>query len=111
MGEAYGILSRCRRGGRTKGNDMEHLSFPNESAEYRSARIALLDAEIALRRQIEAVAAQRRALPPGGDVPEDYNFESSGAYQRPERVKLFEPLQGKPDVILPTFMSGPHRHN
>ena len=40
---------------------MEHLSFPNESAEYRSARIALLDAEIALRRQIEAVAAQRRA--------------------------------------------------
>ena len=38
---------------------MEHLSFPNESAEYRIARNALLDAEIALRRQLEAVAAQR----------------------------------------------------
>jgi predicted dithiol-disulfide oxidoreductase (DUF899 family) len=45
---------------------MEHLSFPNESAECRTARNALLDAEIALRRQIEAVAAQRRSLPPGG---------------------------------------------
>lgn len=45
---------------------MEHLNYPNESAEYRAARNALLDAEIALRAQIEAVAAQRRALPPGG---------------------------------------------
>ena len=36
---------------------MEHLSFPNESAEYRIARNALLDAEIALRRQLERVAA------------------------------------------------------
>src|SRR3546814_11312735 len=96
MGEAYGILSRCRRGGRTKGNDMEHLSFPNESAEYRSARIALLDAEIALRRQIEAVAAQRRALPPGGYVPEDYSFEWIGASPRPARVHPSELSEGKP---------------
>jgi predicted dithiol-disulfide oxidoreductase (DUF899 family) len=36
---------------------MEHLSFPNESAEYRAARNKLLEAEIALHRQIEAVAA------------------------------------------------------
>ena len=49
--------------------------FPNESAEYGRARNGLLEAEIALRRQIEAVAAQRRALPPGGEVPEDYIFE------------------------------------
>ncbi|MBO0736785.1 MAG: DUF899 family protein, partial [Alphaproteobacteria bacterium] len=48
---------------------MSHLSFPNESAEYRAARNALLDAEIALRRQLEAVAALRRSLPPGGAVP------------------------------------------
>jgi predicted dithiol-disulfide oxidoreductase (DUF899 family) len=34
---------------------MEHLSFPNESADYRQARNALLDAEIELRRQIERV--------------------------------------------------------
>jgi hypothetical protein len=39
------------------------------------ARNALLAEEIALRKQIEAVAAQRRALPPGVEVPEDYVFE------------------------------------
>src|SRR3546814_8483974 len=69
---------------------MLHLSFPNESTEYRTARNALLDAEIALRRQLEAVAAPRRALPPGGVVPKDFVFERIGANQRPEQVKLSE---------------------
>src|SRR6185295_17629688 len=69
---------------------MPHVCFPNESAEYRTARNALLEAEIALRRQLEAVAAQRRALPPGGAVPEDYAFERIGANLRPEQVKLSE---------------------
>lgn len=46
--------------------------FPNESPEYRQARNALLAEEIELRRYIERVAALRRALPPGGGVPEDY---------------------------------------
>jgi len=49
---------------------MSQLTYPNESAEYRKARNALLADEIALRRQIEAVAARRRALTPGGEVPE-----------------------------------------
>ena len=49
---------------------MEHLRYPNESTEYRAARNALLNDEIALRAQIEAVAAKRRALPMGGEVPE-----------------------------------------
>ena len=48
-------------------------SFPNESDDYRRARIALLAAEIELRRQIQRVAAQRRALPPGGEA-KDYRF-------------------------------------
>ena len=39
---------------------MQHLSFPNESEAYRAARAELLADEIALRRQIEAVAAKRR---------------------------------------------------
>jgi predicted dithiol-disulfide oxidoreductase (DUF899 family) len=50
-------------------------NFPNESAEYRTARNELLNAEIALRRQTEAVAAMRRALPIGGEIKEDYAFE------------------------------------
>ena len=58
---------------------MEHLHFPNESAEYRRVRNALLEEEMALRRHVERVAAQRRALPPGGVVPEDYRFEVPAA--------------------------------
>ena len=45
------------------------IRFPDESDEYRRERDRLLDAEAELRRNIEAVAAQRRALPPGGTVP------------------------------------------
>lgn len=88
---------------------MEHLSFPNESTAYRAARAALLDDEIALRRQIEAVAAKRRALPPGGVVPEDYVFERIGAFQRPESVKLSELFGDHPSVILYSFMFGAER--
>ncbi len=46
------------------------VRFPDESAEYRGARTALLAEEIELRRHIERVAEQRRALPPGGAVTE-----------------------------------------
>ena len=38
---------------------------PNESAEYRRARQALLAEEIELRRHIERVAEMRRALAAG----------------------------------------------
>jgi predicted dithiol-disulfide oxidoreductase (DUF899 family) len=52
--------------------------FPGESAEYRRARNRLLRAEVTLRRQIEAVAAQRRELPLGGVVKTDYEFDAAG---------------------------------
>lgn len=41
--------------------------------EYRAARRELAEAELALRGQVEAVAARRRALPPGPLLPE-YRF-------------------------------------
>ncbi len=47
--------------------------WAGESADYREARTALLAEEIALRRQIQRVAEQRRALPPG-PVAKDYRF-------------------------------------
>jgi Bacterial protein of unknown function (DUF899) len=50
------------------------IRHPNESVEYRTARQELLVEEIELRRQIERVAALRRGLPPGGELPEDYRF-------------------------------------
>ena len=51
------------------------FTFPNETPEYRNARNGLLDAEIELRRSMEAVAVARRALPAGGAVPRDYVFQ------------------------------------
>jgi len=83
---------------------MEHLHFPNESAEYRRVRNALLEEEMALRRQIERVASQRRALPPGGRVPEDYVFEGA---EGPQRLSQ---LFGEKDTLaVYSFMFGPER--
>jgi len=48
--------------------------LPNESHQYRHAREALLAEEIELRRHMERVAEQRRALSPGGTVPKNYAF-------------------------------------
>jgi predicted dithiol-disulfide oxidoreductase (DUF899 family) len=88
---------------------MPNLSFPNESADYRAARNALLDAEVALRRQIESVAAQRRALPPGGVVPKDFVFERIGEDQRPQSVTLSQLFGDGPSILLYSFMYGPER--
>ena len=88
---------------------MEHLRFPNESTEYRTARNALLDDEIALRAHIEAVAAKRRALPPGGEVAEDYVFERIGKSSMPERVKMSELFGTHDTLMLYSFMYGPER--
>src|SRR5579863_2207196 len=79
--------------------------FPNESADYRRARNELLSAEIELRRQIERVAAQRRELPPGGRVREDYVFEE-GEDARP--VRLSELFGDHDTLFLYCFMYGPN---
>ena len=47
------------------------ITFPNESAKYRTAREKLLRKEIELRRVMEEVAEARRALPPGGLIRQD----------------------------------------
>jgi predicted dithiol-disulfide oxidoreductase (DUF899 family) len=88
---------------------MTHLTYPNESAEYRKARNALLVEEIALRRQIEAVAAQRRALPLGGEVPEDYLFEWIGENGMPEKIEMSKLFGHHRTLILYSFMYGPER--
>ena len=88
---------------------MTHLTYPNESPEYRNARNALLSEEIALRRKTEAVAAQPRALPPGGEVPEDYVFERIGANGMPEEVKMSRLFGPHDTLMLYSFMYGPER--
>ena len=79
--------------------------FPNEPAGYREAREALIAEEIELRRHLERVAAQRRALPLGGEVPEDYEFED----QDGGRVRLSD-MFGPHDALITYFwMYGPQR--
>jgi predicted dithiol-disulfide oxidoreductase (DUF899 family) len=82
-------------------------SFPNESVEYRQARNRLLEQEIELRRMTEAVAAARRALPPGGVVPEDYLFESSDTDGRAGPVRLTELFEGRKDTLFTYNMMFP----
>jgi predicted dithiol-disulfide oxidoreductase (DUF899 family) len=84
---------------------MQHLRFPNESAAYREARNALLAEEMELRRQVERVAAHRRALPKGGEVKEDYMFEGESGQVR--LSELFAP--GKETLAVYSFMFGPER--
>jgi predicted dithiol-disulfide oxidoreductase (DUF899 family) len=81
------------------------LTFPGESPEYRIARDRLLEQEIGLRRQMEAVAAARRGLPPGGLVPEDYVFEGAGANGEPTPVRLSELFTpGKDSLVIYSMM-------
>ena|SRR5579872_7592974 len=83
---------------------MSHLNYPNESAAYREARNKLLAEEIELRRQIEAVAALRRALPPGGEVPQDYLFERVGKNFMPEKVEMSKLFGRHRTLILYSFI-------
>src|SRR5215470_14846667 len=87
--------------------------FPGESASYRTARNQLLEAEAALRRNIEEVAALRRKLPVGGEIPEDYVFEEGAADINDTRTghktrlsELFSP--GKDTLVLYSYMFGPN---
>ena len=81
------------------------VRIPNESAEYRRARTALLAEEIELRRHIERVAAQRRALPPGGGVEGDYRFKGEDG-----RETNFAGLLGDKDTLVAySYMFGPQR--
>lgn len=78
--------------------------YPNESEEYRKARTALLADEIELRRHIERVAQRRRALPPGGVVPEDYRFTGEHG-----PVRLSELFGQHETLVTYNFMFGPKR--
>src|SRR4051794_6542965 len=81
------------------------IAFPGESAEYRAARDQLLGLEIELHRSMEAVAAARRALPPGGLIPEDYIFqggEADGTRAEVRLSELFAP--GKDSLVIYNFM-------
>ena len=80
------------------------VRFPNESGEYRSARDALLAEEIELRRHIERVAEQRRALPAGGKVPKNYAFVGENG-----PVHFADLFGDKQTLAIYSYMCGPKR--
>jgi len=78
------------------------MHFPNETKDYRSAREKLLEAELELRKHVEEVAALRRKLPPGGEVPEDYVFETERG-----PVRLSQLFENGNTLVAYSFMYGP----
>ncbi len=80
------------------------LRVPGESAAYRAARTALLAEEIELRRHIERVAAQRRALPPGAPVTGDYRFMTETG-----ETDLAGLFGDKQTLVTYSYMFGPQR--
>lgn len=86
------------------------LTFPNESTAYRDARNALLARETELQRMAARVAEQRRALPPGGEIPEDYTVHRLGANGQAEEIHLSDLFSaGKNTLAIYSFMYGPDR--
>lgn len=84
-------------------------TFPNESSKYREARNKLLQSEIELRSQVEKVAEERRSLPTGGMVKENYIFEEMddwGNIKETKLSELFEP--GKDSLIIYSAMFSPN---
>ena len=79
-------------------------NFPNESEQYRKARNSLLAEEIELRRHIERVAELRRALPPGGEVPENYALIGEDG-----PVKFADLFGDKQTLVVYSYMFGPQR--
>jgi predicted dithiol-disulfide oxidoreductase (DUF899 family) len=81
------------------------IAFPGESQAYRAARDRLLERETELRRAMEAVAAARRELPPGGRVPQDYVFQGAAAGGVPSDVRLSELFAPRHDsLVIYSFM-------
>ena len=83
------------------------VAYPNESATYRTARAALLSRELELRQKVADVAAMRRDLPAGGEVPEDYAFHDTDGKLAPMST-LFG---GHDTLAIYSFMYGPEADN
>jgi len=90
---------------------MNEPRYPNETQEYRDARDALLRDEQELVEKAKAVAAKRRALPPGGLLKEDYVIQWATDGKVGQRVKFSELFGDKNTLLLYSFMFGPNWDN
>lgn len=81
-----------------------HHPYPGESADYTAARKRLLAEEVELRRHLERVAAQRRALPPGPVVAKNYRFRGKDG-----DIGLADLFEGHDALVTYCWMFGPER--
>ena len=70
---------------------------------------ALFDEEIGCARKSRPSLERRRALPLGGEAPQDYVFERIGDNSMPEKVRMSELFGPHDTLILYSFMYGPER--
>ena len=87
---------------------MSELRYPNESAEYRKAREALIKDEQELISKVKSVAEKRRKLPPGGRLKQDYVFQWASNGKVGQRVRFSELFGDKPTLLLYSWMFGPN---
>src|SRR5262245_52852977 len=80
---------------------LNEAHYPNESAEYRKARNALLAEEIEVRRHLERLAEMRRQLPPGGAVTRDYRFVGENG-----AVRFADLFADKETLVAYSYMFG-----
>lgn len=90
---------------------MSETKYPNESEAYRQARDALLAEEKALIAKVKEVAAERRKLPLGGKLKDDYVFQSANDGALGRDVRLSELFGDKSTLLLYSFMYGPNWDN
>jgi len=90
---------------------MAELRYPNETQEYRLARQALIEEELALVHKVKAVATQRRQLPLGGRLKEDYTFVWADDARLNQNVRFSELFNDKNTLLLYSFMYGPSWDN
>ncbi|MDM0067098.1 DUF899 family protein [Variovorax sp. J31P207] len=79
--------------------------FPGASADYETARQALLAQEIEFRRHMTRLTEQRRALPPGPVIEKDYRFKDEQAFE----VGLIDLFGDKDTLVTYFWMYGPQR--
>jgi len=80
--------------------------FPGESKAYQKARTALLGKEIELQRMLDAVAKERRKLPPGPAIAKDYRFATMNGG---DPVGLADLFGGRDTLVAYFWMYGPER--
>jgi predicted dithiol-disulfide oxidoreductase (DUF899 family) len=86
---------------------MTDLRYPNESPEYRIARDELLKEEEALVARVKAVAAQRRKLPLGGRLKQDYVFVSANDRDLGQQVRFSQLFGDQKTLLIYSMMFGP----